>query len=65
MQNIIILTKSMVQIVLASSVIDRGFESRSGQTKDYVIGNCCISDKHITLKSKNKDWLARNQDSVS
>jgi hypothetical protein len=24
--------------VLASSVVDRGFESRSGQTEDYKIG---------------------------
>ena len=32
--------------VLASSVIDRGFELRSGQTKDYKIGICCFSAKH-------------------
>ena len=38
--------------VLASSVIDRGFEPRSGQTKNYKICICCF-------------WLARNQDDVS
>ena len=27
--------------VLASSVVDRGFETWSGQTKDYEIGICC------------------------
>ena len=32
--------------VLASSVVDRGFEPRSGQTKDYKIGICCFSAKH-------------------
>jgi len=26
--------------VLASSVVDRRFELRSGQTKDYKIGTC-------------------------
>jgi hypothetical protein len=25
--------------VLASSVVDRGFETQSGHTKDYKIGN--------------------------
>jgi hypothetical protein len=33
-------------IVLASSVVDRGFEPRSGQTKHYKIGICCFSAKH-------------------
>ena len=28
---------------LASSVVDHGFESRSGQTIDYNIGICCFS----------------------
>ena len=51
--------------VLASSAIDHGFESPPGQTKDYVIGICCFSAKHTTLRRKSKDWLARNQDNVS
>ena len=46
--------------VLASSAVDRGFEPRSGQTKDYNIGICCFSAKHTALR-KSKDWLARNQ----
>ena len=29
--------------MLALSVVDRGFESRSSQTKDYEIGICCFS----------------------
>ena len=32
--------------VLASSVVDRGFESRLGQTKNYKIGICCFSVRH-------------------
>ena len=32
--------------LLASSVVDRGFKPRSGQTKDYEIGICCFSAKH-------------------
>ena len=51
--------------VLASSVVDRGFEPRSGQIKDYKIGICCFSVKHATLRRKNKDWSARNQNNVS
>jgi hypothetical protein len=30
---------------LASSAVDRGFEPRSGQTKDYKIVFCCLSAK--------------------
>jgi hypothetical protein len=51
--------------VLASSVVDRGFEPRLGQTKDYKIGICCFSAKHVALRRKSKDWLAQNQNNVS
>ena len=43
--------------VFASSVVDREFEPRSSQTKDYNIGICCFSTKHAALRRKNKDWL--------
>ena len=32
---------------------------------DYQIGICCFSAKHAALRRKRKDWLARNQDTVS
>jgi hypothetical protein len=51
--------------VLASSTADRGFEPRSGQTKNYKIGICCFSTKNAALRSKSKDWLARNHNNVS
>jgi len=51
--------------VPSSCSVDRGFEHRSGQTKDYKIGICCFSAKHAALRRKSKDWLARNQDNVS
>ena len=51
--------------VIASSVVDHGFEPRSGQTRDYKIGSCCFSAKHAALRRKSKDWLARNQNNVS
>ena len=51
--------------VLASSAVDRGFESQSGPTKDFKIVFWCFSAKHATLRRKSKDWLARNQDNVS
>ena len=56
---------SVIVSVLASSVVDRGFEHLSGQTKDYKIGICYFSTKHAALRSKSKNWLARNQDNVS
>ena len=51
--------------MLASSVVDRGFEPRSGQTKDYKIGICCFSAKHAALRRNSKDWLARNRNNMS
>jgi hypothetical protein len=51
--------------MLASNAVDRGFEPRSGQTKDYKIGIYCFSAKHAALRSKSKDWLARIQNNVS
>ena len=54
----------MVRVV-ASSAVDRGFEPRSGQTKDYKICICCFSPKHAALRRKSKDWPARNQSNVS
>ena len=51
--------------MLALSAVDRGFEPRSGQAKDYKIVFCYFSAKHAALRRKNKNWLARNQDNVS
>ena len=51
--------------VLALSVVDRGFDHRSCQTKIYQIGICCFSAKHAVLRRKSKYWLARNHDNVS
>jgi hypothetical protein len=54
----------MVSMV-ASILVDRGFEPRSVKTKDYKIGICCFTAKHKGLRRKDKDWLARNQNNVS
>ena len=51
--------------VLASNEVDRGFEPRPGQIKDYKIGICCFSVKHAALRRKSKDSLPRNQNNVS
>ena len=51
--------------VLTSSVVDRGFETRSGQTKDYKIGICCFSAKHTALRRNSKDLFAQNQNNVT
>ena len=52
-------------IMVSMLVVDRGFDPRSGQTKDYQIGICCFSAKHATLRRKSKDRQARNQNNVS
>jgi hypothetical protein len=41
--------------VLASSAVDRVFEPRSGQTKDYKIGICCIQTTKKKQKQKQKN----------
>ena len=46
-------------------LIDREFEPRSDQTKDYKIGFCFFSSKHAALRNKSNDWLDRNQNNVS
>ena len=56
--------------MLALSVVDHWIKPQSGhwitgQTKDNKIGICCFSTKHTALRSKNKDWLARNRDNAS
>jgi hypothetical protein len=43
--------------VLVSKVVDRGFEPRLGQAKDFKISICCFSAKHTALRRKSKDWL--------
>jgi hypothetical protein len=48
--------------MLPLSAVDRGFESRSGQMKDYEISFCCLSAKHAAIRSKINDrgdrhWL--------
>jgi hypothetical protein len=43
--------------LIASCVVDRGFESRLGQTKDYEIGMCCFPAMYTTLRGNNKDWF--------
>ena len=56
---------SVMVSVLASSVIDCGYELQSCQTKEYKISICCFSAKNAALRKTNKDWLARNQNNVS
>jgi predicted class III extradiol MEMO1 family dioxygenase len=42
--------------VLSSSVVDRGYELESGQSKDYNINMCCFSARHAALRSKISEW---------
>ena len=64
--NILITDKTAsVVCVVALNAVDRGFEPRSSQTKDYKIGICCFFAKHAALRRKSKDWLAQNQYNMS
>jgi hypothetical protein len=44
--------------VLPSNVVDRGFDSRAGQIKDYKTGICSNSAKHIALRRKRTKHLS-------
>ena len=50
--------------VLALSAVDRGFEHRACLIKDYKVDVCCFLAKHSILRSKSKDWLTRNRDTM-
>ena len=45
--------------VVASSAVDRGFEPRSGQTKDYKIGICCFSAFSVSVSYHYKNPTQR------
>ena len=49
---------------LASSVVDCGFEPRSGQAKDCEIGICCFCAKQAVLRRKDKDVVHKNQNII-
>ena len=49
--------------VLAKSVVDHRFESRSVQTKDYEIDIWCFSAKHAALEKEKEK--RQNQDNMS
>jgi hypothetical protein len=51
-----ILIGSVIVSVLAPSAVDRGFESRSGQIKDYQLVFVAYNAKHAELRRKSKDW---------
>jgi hypothetical protein len=41
--------------MLTLSLVDRGFEPRSGQNKNCEIAICCFSAKQAALRRKSKD----------
>jgi len=52
-------------VMFASRAVDYELELWLGLTKGNKIGISCFSAKHTALRSKSKDWLARNQVNVS
>ena len=53
-----LLIGSVIVSVLDLSAVDRGFESRSGQTKDYKLVFVAYNANHAVLKRKRKTgWL--------
>ena len=51
--------------VLASSTVVRGFESRSGQAKAYIIGTCCFSVGRFSELAQYKFNSSTKRTSVS
>jgi hypothetical protein len=51
-------TGGLMVSVLSSNVVDRGFEFRSGQIKDYKIDMCSNSAKHKSLMRKRTKYLS-------
>ena len=51
--------------MLAASLLDHGFQLCSGQAKDYKIGICCFSAKHVVLSSKISLVGPENKDKMS
>ena len=51
-------TGGVMVSVLASSMVDRVFESHSGQIKYYTIGICSTFAKHIALRKKRTKHLS-------
>ena len=49
--------------VLASSVVDRGFEPRSNQIKDYLIGICFFFAKHAAFVKKEQRLVGSESES--
>jgi len=49
-----VLIKNRISGVMVSSAVDRVFEPRLGQTKDYKIGICYFSAKHATLRKEQR-----------
>jgi hypothetical protein len=41
--------------VLAWNVVDHGFETLSGQIKDYKFGICCYSTRQAAMWSKSSE----------
>ena len=41
--------------MFALSAVDRGFEFRLDQTKDYESGTCLFFAKHVVLRSKSSE----------
>ena len=49
---------SVIVSVLASSAVDRGLESRSGQTKEYQLVFVAYNAKHAELRRKSKECIS-------
>jgi hypothetical protein len=55
----------MVSVLVGASAVDREFDPGLVKPETIKFGICCFSAKYTALRSKSKDWLARNQDNVS
>jgi hypothetical protein len=57
-------SRSWVRAPVESSCSRSWVKAPVESNQVYIIGVCCFSTNHAQLRSKSKDWLARNQNNV-
>ena len=57
-------SRSWVRAPVESSCSRSWVQAPVESNQVYIIGVCCFSTNHAQLRSKSKDWLARNQNNV-
>jgi hypothetical protein len=63
--NIAVGCNTPFEVLQKKDYLSIPFSTALGQTIDYKIGMCCFTAKHVALRRKSKDMLARDQNNMS